>query len=154
MWQHPVAWAYNFKCLLVGGQIWSFTQLALILDFESGKKTLIFNLTIMKILSVTVSEVSEKITIVSKLIWYYIGMFYFVLLLVKKTLDDPWKHTRHDMATPVCPRFKHYFYTRFPCALCGGSYLSGVIKPSVLFLIFHIVIPTFTCRDKTSVCDQ
>lgn len=53
------------------------------------KKTLIFNLTIMKILSVTVSEVSEKITIVSKLIWYYIGMFYFVLLLVKKTLDDP-----------------------------------------------------------------
>lgn len=53
------------------------------------KKTLIFNLTIMKILSVTVSEVSEKITIVSNLIWYYIGMFYFVLLLVKKTLDDP-----------------------------------------------------------------
>lgn len=53
------------------------------------KKTLIFNLTIMKILSVTVSEVSEKITIVSNLIWHYIGMFYFVLLLVKKTLDDP-----------------------------------------------------------------
>lgn len=53
------------------------------------KKTLIFDLTIMKILSVTVSEVSEKITIVSNLIWYYIGMFYFVLLLVKKTLDDP-----------------------------------------------------------------
>lgn len=53
------------------------------------KKTLIFNLTIMKILSVTVSEVSEKITTVSNLIWYYIGMFYFVLLLVKKTLDDP-----------------------------------------------------------------
>lgn len=53
------------------------------------KKTLIFNLTIMKILSVTVSEVSEKITIVSNLIWYYIGTFYFVLLLVKKTLDDP-----------------------------------------------------------------
>ena len=73
----------------MGGQIWSFTQLALILDFESGKKTLIFDLTIMKILSVTVSEVSEKITIVSNLKWYYIGMFYFVLLLVKKTLDDP-----------------------------------------------------------------
>lgn len=53
------------------------------------KKTLIFNLTIMKILSVTVSEVSEKITTVSNLIWHYIGMFYFVLLLVKKTLDDP-----------------------------------------------------------------
>ena len=53
------------------------------------KKTLIFNLTNMKILSVTVSEVSEKITIVSNLIWHYIGMFYFVLLLVKKTLDDP-----------------------------------------------------------------
>lgn len=53
------------------------------------KKTLIFNLTIMKILSVTVSEVSEKITIVSNPIWHYIGMFYFVLLLVKKTLDDP-----------------------------------------------------------------
>ena len=53
------------------------------------KKTLIFNLTNMKILSVTVSEVSEKITTVSNLIWYYIGMFYFVLLLVKKTLDDP-----------------------------------------------------------------
>lgn len=33
------------------------------------KKTLIFNLTIMKILSVTVSEVSEKITMVSNLIW-------------------------------------------------------------------------------------
>lgn len=43
----------------------------------------------MKILSVTVSEVSEKITIVSNPIWHYIGMFYFVLLLVKKTLDDP-----------------------------------------------------------------
>lgn len=43
----------------------------------------------MKILSVTVSEVSEKITTVSNLIWHYIGMFYFVLLLVKKTLDDP-----------------------------------------------------------------
>lgn len=56
---------------------------------EWKKKTLIFDLTIMKILSVTVSEVSEKITIVSNLIWYYIGMFYFVLLLVKKTLDDP-----------------------------------------------------------------
>ena len=53
------------------------------------KKTLIFNLTNMKILSVTVSEVSEKITTVSNLIWNYIGMFYFVLLLVKKTLDDP-----------------------------------------------------------------
>lgn len=53
------------------------------------KKTLIFNLTNMKILSVTVSEVSEKITTVSNLIWHYIGMFYFVLLLVKKTLDDP-----------------------------------------------------------------
>ena len=101
MWQHPVAWAYNFKCLLVGGQIWSFTQLALILDFESGKKTLIFNLTIIKILSITVSEVSEKIKIVSNLIWYYISMFYFVLLLVKKTLDDPHENI-HDMHGHSC----------------------------------------------------
>ena len=64
------------------------------------EKKLIFNLTIMKILSVTVSEVSEKITIVSNLIWYYIGMFYFVLLLVKKTLDDPHENI-HDMTWPL-----------------------------------------------------